>query len=58
MLYCRVKLVIEAEVRRPMALRHDLAALLFQAAGHWAIKVPGELRFAGQDLPAPGTGPA
>lgn len=38
-----------------MALRHDLAALLFQATGHWALRVPGELRFAGQDLPAPGT---
>src|SRR5687768_5983993 len=38
-----------------MAIKHDLAALLIQKVGARGLRVPGELRFAGQDLPAPET---
>lgn len=38
-----------------MALRHDVAARLIQVLGRPMLKVPDELRFAGQDLPAPVT---
>ncbi|MFE7300649.1 alpha/beta hydrolase [Streptomyces sp. NPDC057579] len=38
-----------------MAMRHDIAARLIQMSGRFLLNVPDELRFAGQDLPAPVT---